>query len=40
VALVHELLQARDEKVRRGKFAGYKLLIIDELGYAHLFKLC
>src|SRR6202007_2631369 len=38
-ALVHELLEARDEKrllrVRR-KLASYKLLIIDELGYVPL----
>ena len=35
-ALVHELIEARDEKrllrLQR-QFAGYKLLIIDELGY-------
>ena len=34
--LVHELIEARDEKrllrLQR-QFAGYKLLIIDELGY-------
>ena len=38
-ALVHELLEARDEKrllrLQR-QFAGYKLLIIDELGYMPL----
>ena len=32
-ALVHELLEARDEK---RLLAGYKLLIIDELGYVPL----
>ena len=35
-ALVHELIEARDEKrlLRlQHQFAGYKLLIIDELGY-------
>ena len=38
-ALVHELLEARDEKrlLRLQKqLAGYKLLIIDELGYVPL----
>jgi DNA replication protein DnaC len=38
-ALVHELLEARDEKrlLRlQGQVAGYKLLIIDELGYVPL----
>src|ERR1019366_8107296 len=38
-ALVHELLEARDEKrllrLQR-QLAGYKLLIIDELGYVPL----
>ena len=38
-ALVHELIEARDEKrllrLQR-QFAGYKLLIIDELGYVPL----
>src|SRR5271169_5150546 len=38
-ALVHELLEARDEKrllrLQR-QVAGYKLLIIDELGYVPL----
>lgn len=38
-ALVHELLEARDEKrllrLQR-QFTGYKLLIIDELGYVPL----
>jgi DNA replication protein DnaC len=38
-ALVHELLEARDEKrllrLQR-RLAGYKLLIIDELGYVPL----
>src|ERR1700731_2112218 len=38
-ALVHELLEARDEKrlfrLHR-QLAGYKLLIIDELGYVPL----
>jgi DNA replication protein DnaC len=42
-ALVHELLEARDEKrllrLQR-QFAGYKLLIIDELGYMPLSKTC
>ena len=32
-ALVHELIEARDEK---RQLAGYKLLIIDELGYVPL----
>jgi DNA replication protein DnaC len=37
-ALVHELLEARDEKrlLRLQQLAGYKLLIIDELGYVPL----
>src|SRR5271170_90386 len=38
-ALVHELLEARDEKrlLRLQRLlAGYKLLIIDELGYVPL----
>ena len=39
VALVHELIEARDEKrllrLQR-QVAGYKLLIIDELGYVPL----
>jgi hypothetical protein len=38
-ALVHELLEARDEKrlLRpQRQLAGYKLLIIDELGYVPL----
>jgi DNA replication protein DnaC len=38
-ALVHELLEARDEKrlLRlQPQVAGYKLLIIDELGYVPL----
>jgi DNA replication protein DnaC len=38
-ALVHELIEARDEKrvlrLQR-QFAGYKLLVIDELGYVPL----
>ncbi len=38
-ALVHELIEARDEKrllrLQR-QFAAYKLLIIDELGYVPL----
>src|SRR5437762_7398190 len=38
-ALVHELIEARDEKrllrLQR-QLAGYKLLIIDELGYVPL----
>src|SRR5437762_9001188 len=38
-ALVHELLEARDEKrllrLQR-QLAGYKLLILDELGYVPL----
>jgi DNA replication protein DnaC len=38
-ALVHELIEARDEKrllrLQR-QFAGYKLLIVDELGYVPL----
>ena len=38
-ALVHELMEARDEKrllrLQR-QLAGYKLLIIDELGYVPL----
>ena len=38
-ALVHELLEARDERrllrLQR-QLAGYKLLIIDELGYVPL----
>jgi DNA replication protein DnaC len=35
--LVHELLEARDEKLRlQRQLAGYKLLIIDELGYVPL----
>ena len=37
-ALVHELIEARDEKrllrLQR-QLAGYKLLIIDELGYVN-----
>ena len=40
-ALVHELLEARDEKrlLRLQKqLAGYKLLIIDELGFVPLSK--
>ena len=40
-ALVHELMEARDEKrlLRLHKqLAGYKLLIIDELGYVPLSK--
>ena len=40
-ALVHELLEARDEKrllrLQR-QLAGYKLLIIDELGYVPLYR--
>lgn len=38
-ALVHELLEARDERRRRrlqNQLAGYKLLIVDELGYVPL----
>ena len=38
-ALVHELIEARDEKRllrRQRQLAGYKLLIIDELGYVPL----
>jgi DNA replication protein DnaC len=38
-ALVHELIEARDEKRLRRlqrQLAGYKLLIIDELGYVPL----
>jgi len=38
-ALVHELIEARDEKRRlrlQRQRAGYKLLIIDELGYVPL----
>ena len=38
-ALVHELLEARDEKrlLRLQKqLAGYQLLIVDELGYVPL----
>ena len=38
-ALVHELLEARDERrlLRlQNQLAGYKLLIIDELGYVPL----
>ena len=40
-ALVHELIEARDEKrllrlQRAGQLAGHKLLIIDELGYVPL----
>jgi DNA replication protein DnaC len=38
-AMVHELIKAREEKrlVRlQRQFAGYKLLIIDELGYVPL----
>jgi DNA replication protein DnaC len=35
-ALVHELIEARDEKRRLRLQAGYKLLIIDELGYVPL----
>jgi DNA replication protein DnaC len=38
-ALVHELIEARDEKrlIRlQRQLAGYKLLIIDELGYVPL----
>ena len=39
VALVHELIEARDEKrllrLQR-QFAGYKLLVNDELGYVPL----
>ena len=38
-ALVHELLEARDEKRllrQQRQLAGYKLLIIDELGYVPL----
>ncbi len=42
-ALVHELLEARDEKrllrLQR-QLAGYKLLIIDELGYVPLSQTC
>jgi len=38
-ALVHELIEARDEKrllrLQR-QYAGYKLLIVDELGYVPL----
>jgi DNA replication protein DnaC len=40
-ALVHELLEARDEKRRlrlQKQLAGYKLLIIDELGFVPLSK--
>lgn len=40
-ALVHELLEARDEKRLQRlhkQLAGYKLLIIDELGYVPLSK--
>ena len=40
-ALVHELLEARDEKTLlrlQKKLAGYKLLIIDELGFVPLSK--
>jgi DNA replication protein DnaC len=40
-ALVHELLEARDEKrlLRLQKqLAGYKLLVIDELGFVPLSK--
>jgi len=35
-ALVNELIEARDEKTLRRiikRYAGYSLLIIDELGY-------
>ena len=35
-ALVHELLETRDEKRLQRQLAGYKLLIIDELGYVPL----
>src|SRR6516162_5985723 len=36
-ALVHELIEARDQKrlLRLRQYAGYKLLIVDELGYVH-----
>jgi DNA replication protein DnaC len=40
-ALVHELLEARDEKRRlrlQKQLVGYKLLIIDELGFVPLSK--
>jgi DNA replication protein DnaC len=40
-ALVHELMEARDEKTLlrlQKKLAGYKLLIIDELGFVPLSK--
>jgi len=38
-ALVHELLEARDERrlLRlQARLAGYRLLIVDELGYVPL----
>ena len=35
-ALVHELIEAGDEKRLQRQLAGYKLLIIDELGYVPL----
>jgi len=40
-ALVHEMMEARDEKTLlrlQKKLAGYKLLIIDELGFVPLSK--
>ena len=35
-AMVHELIEARDDKRLQRQLAGYKLLIIDELGYVPL----
>jgi DNA replication protein DnaC len=40
-AMVHGLIEARDEKrlLRpQRQLAGYKLLIVDELGYVPLFR--
>jgi DNA replication protein DnaC len=35
-SLAHELIEARDDERLRRQLAGYKLLVIDELGYVPL----